>query len=289
MFKNKGNYPYPVLLEDNIDYKTSIIQAKYYYKGLKEGHQIRIECQIENDEIKKLIEENKAFYAVQIESPNAMYRQMFRFFDGSEMCITLKNSEVIDYIEIGVAIIANEDIENFQNKDFIEAYEDIKMKVNKNEILAVCESVTKVIALEDETLKEVHSIFNVQKDAEIDNITYDPNKDRILIRMPEDIANFYLKSKGSKERLIILNTMILTPILTGIVNDMKEGEEEFADKLWFKTLSNKIDEIIREKEITREEIFENAYETAQILLRNIVVDAIHEFQKLLEIQEGDED
>ena len=29
MFKIKGNYPYPILLEDTIDYKTSKISARY--------------------------------------------------------------------------------------------------------------------------------------------------------------------------------------------------------------------------------------------------------------------
>ena len=38
MFKIKGNYPYPVLLEDNIDYKNSTIKARYLYQGLKYGN-----------------------------------------------------------------------------------------------------------------------------------------------------------------------------------------------------------------------------------------------------------
>ena len=50
------------------------------------------------------------------------------------------------------------------------------------------------------------------------------------------------------------------PVLTSVINDMNDAEEEFSNRLWFKTLNNKINEIIKEKQMTREEIFENPYE-----------------------------
>lgn len=289
MFKIKGNYPYPVLLEDNIDYKNSTIKARYLYQGLKNEHNIKIECVVDNMEIKKLIEDRKACYAVQIESPNAMYRNMFEFYNGDDINITLGNDEVIDYIDIGIAILVKEDIENFESEDFVDAYKDIKMKINKNEILGVCQNVRKIIVLDEEVLKEVHSIFNLQKDSKIDHTTYDPNYDRILIRVPEEIGNYYLTSKGNKEKITVLNSILFMPVLTSVINDMNDAEEEFSNRLWFKTLNNKINEIIKEKQMTREEIFENPYETAQILLKNITVESINEFKKLLDNQEGDDE
>jgi len=289
MFKIKGNYPYPILLEDSIDYKNSTIKARYLYQGLKNGHNIKIECVVDNTEIKKLIEDGKACYVVQIESPNAMYRNMFKFHNANDINITLGNDEVIDYIDIGIAILVTEDIENFESEDFVDAYKGIKMKINKNEILGVCQNVRKIIVLDDEILKEVHSIFNLQKDSNIDYITYDPNYDRILIKIPEEIGNYYLTSKGNKEKITVLNSILFMPILTSIVNDMKEAEEEFSSRLWFKTLTNKINDIMKEKHMTREEIFENPYETAQMLLKNITVESINEFKKLLDNQEGDDE
>lgn len=289
MFKVKGNYPYPILLENTIDYKNSIIKVRYLYQGLKNGHNIKIECEINNDEIKELIRHKKVCYAVQIESPNAMYRNMFEFYDKDEISITLRNDEVIDYIDIGLALLVKEDIENYQNEDFIDAYKGIKMNISKNEVLAVCKNVRKIIILNDEILKEVHSIFNLQKDSQIKNITYDPNYDRILIKVPEEIGNYYLISKGNKEKITILNSILFMPILTSIINDMKEVEEEISNRLWFKTLINKINEIIKEENMTREEIFNNPYETAQILLKNLSVESINELKNLLENQEGDDE
>ena len=289
MFKVKGNYPYPILLENTVDYKNSIIKARYLYQGIKNGHNIKIECQINNDEIKRLIHNKKVCYAVQIESPNAMYRKMFEFYDEDEINITLKNEEVIDYIDIGLALLVKEDIENYYNEDFVDAYKGIKMKISKNEVLAVCQSVRKIIILNDEILKEVHSIFNMQKDKTIENITYDPNYDRILIKVPENIGNFYLNAKENKSKILILNSIIFMPVLTSVVNDMINGEEEFASRLWFKTLINKVNDIVKEKNITKEEVFSNPYETAQLLLKNISVESINEFENLLESQEGDDE
>ncbi len=288
MFKVKGNYPYPILLEDTIDYKNSIIKVRYLYQGLKNGHNIKIVCEINNSEIKKLIQDKKVCYAVQIESPNAMYRNMFEFYDEDEISITLRNDEVIDYIDVGLALLVKEDIENYQNIDFVDAYKGIKLKISKNEVLAVCQSVRKIIILNDEILKEVHSIFNLQKDSEIRNITYDPNYDRILIKVPEEIGNYYLTSKGNKEKINVLNSILFMPILTSIVNDMKDAEEEFVNRLWFKTLINKINEIVKKENIAMEEALNNPYETSQALLKNISVESINAFKKLLEDQEGDD-
>lgn len=289
MFKIKGNYPYPILLEDTIDYKTSKISARYLYRSSKNSHNIKIECEINNEEIKKLIEDKKACYAVQVESPNAMYRKMFEFYNNDEISITIENDEVIDYLDIGIAIIAKENIENYQNEDFVDAYNNIKMKVGKNEVLAVCQNVRQIITLNDEILKEVHSIFNLKKDDNINYVTYDPNYDRILITVPKEIGDYYLKCKGMKNIITILNSILFTPVLTSIINDMHEAEEEFSSRLWFKTLNNKINEIIKEEQVTREMIYDNPYEYAQKLLKNVTIESIYELKKLLEIQEGDDE
>ena len=289
MFKTKGNYPYPILLEDTIDYKTSKISARYLYRSSKNSHNIKIECEINNEEIKKLIEDKKACYAVQVESPNAMYRKMFEFYNNDEISITIENDEVIDYLDIGIAIIAKENIENYQNEDFVDAYNNIKMKVSKNEVLAVCQNVRQIITLNDEILKEVHSIFNLKKDDNINYVTYDPNYDRILITVPKEIGDFYLKCKGMKDIITILNSILFTPVLTSIINDMNEAEEEFSSRLWFKTLNNKINEIIKEEQVTREMIYDNPYEYAQKLLKNVTIESIYELKNLLEIQEGDDE
>jgi len=289
MFKIKGNYPYPILMEEKVDFKTSIIKVRYLYQCLKDGHVIKIECDVQNEEIKQLISNKKACYAVQIESPNALYRNMFEFYDEDDIKIKLGNDEVIDYIDIGIAILAKQDMPNYKNEDFVDAYEDINMKVGKNEILAVCHNVRQIIISNNETLKEVHSIFNVQKNSEIDNIKYDPNHNRILIMVPEETGNIYLKSRQSKEKIRILNSILLMPIMTNIINDMKECEEEFSNRSWFKTLIKKMDEIAKEKNTSRESLLENSFETAQILLKNITIDSIKEFKHLLESKEGDEE
>ena len=135
----------------------------------------------------------------------------------------------------------------------------------------------------------MHSIFNLKKDDNINYVTYDPNYDRILITVPKEIGDFYLKCKGMKDIITILNSILFTPVLTSIINDMNEAEEEFSSRLWFKTLNNKINEIIKEEQVTREMIYDNPYEYAQKLLKNVTIESIYELKNLLEIQEGDDE
>lgn len=282
MFKVKGNYPYPILLEEPNDYKTSYISVRYLYQALKDAHKIKIECQINNNKILDLIENKKVSYAIQIECPNAMYRKMFEFYDKDEMIITIPNDEVIDFIDIGLALLVKEEIENFENEDFIDAYKGIKMNINKNEILGVCQNVRQMIISNNEIFKDVHSIFKIKKEKDAEHITYDPHHNRILIRIPEKIGFYYLSCKEFKQRIDVLNAIIIMPVLTNIITDMKEDESELSGYKWFKTLTKKINEIMKEQKLTKEEMFNNQVLTAQLIMKNISVKSIEEFKEIIE-------
>ena len=84
MFKNKGNYPYPILYETPVDFKTSKIVATYLHRTCKDGHVIKVNCEVNNEYIRKLIDDKKVCYALQIESPNAFFRQMYEFYDADK-------------------------------------------------------------------------------------------------------------------------------------------------------------------------------------------------------------
>ena len=52
-------------------------------------------------------------------------------------------------------------------------------------------------------------------------------------------------------------------------DELKEAEDEFASRLWFKTLNSRINDLIKEEQISREYIYENSYEYAQKILKNV--------------------
>lgn len=281
MFNVKGNYPYPVLLEETRYFKDSYIHAEYFKSSSKNAHKIRIVCELNNDEITQFIQEGKAVYTVQVESPNAFYRKIFQF-SNPNIEITISNDEVIDYINIGVAIVATEDIENYTNKDFINEYQDITFSIKKNEILAICDPRNDIeITYEGEVLKEVKNIFKLKKTEE-KFMSYNLENERILVFLPKDYLNTYVQYKKleSKDVINILNTTIFLPILTNVIADM--GEESDLSKIWYKTLKKKIKEIAEQEKRNIEDCLQEPLETAQKLLKYPMIDVIASLRDIME-------
>lgn len=290
MFKYKGNYPYPVLTNECIDYKNSKMTVRYLYKSLKDAHAVKIECKIENDEIKQLIKEKKACVAVQIESSSAFFRKMFEFFDYDNIEIELKNDEVADLLEIGVAILAKEKLEHYTNRDFIDLYKDMRLTINKNELLGVYPSVKQPIANNQEILKEVTNIFVLNEGEEFKMITYDSNGSRILVNVPKEVGKIYKRSKGNVGKMQLMNTMIFIPVLTNVISDIKEQleDEMLNTKIWYKTLYNKIKDISVKQERPIDDLCENAFQTAQEIMKNMLVESFDKLEYLLETVEDNE-
>lgn len=281
MFKIKGNYPYPVLLEENKYFKNSYIHAEYFKSSNKTEHKIRIVCDLKNEKIEQLIQERKAIYTVQVESPNAFYRRIFQSTNPN-IEITISNDEVIDYIDIGVAVIATEDIEDYTNNDFIDEYQGIEFNIRKNEILAICDTRNNIeITYDGEALKEVKNIFKLKKTDE-EFMSYNLENERITVLIPKDFLNTYIQYKklGSKDTIGILNTTIFLPILTNVIMDMED--ERNLSKVWHKTLSKKIKEIAEKEQRSIEDCLQEPLETAQKLLTYPMIEVVTNLKNIME-------
>lgn len=289
MFKNKGNYPYPILTDSKIDYKNSTFKASYRYKVCKDEHRIRIKCDVDNKEILELINTGKASYAVQLECTNTFLRELRKFTYNEPITISLKNTQVIDKLDVGIAIIANEDIAEFKSDDLIDIYQSMSISFKKNEPIAVTPPVRIDIVNDDEIFNEVHSIFNIVVDEQATKITYDPHADRIRVKLPSEIAGFYMNSKKT-EKITVLNSLIFTPVLVDLISQDSINQAEYGSFSWCKTLKVKISKFPKDVNITVENAYDNALDVTQILMKNLVIDSIYEYKKIFETldDKGDE-
>ena len=289
MFKNKGNYPYPILTDSKNDYKNSTFNVAYKYKVCKNEHRIRIVCNVNNKEIQSLINSGKASYAVQLECTNTFLREMRKFNYNEAIDISLKNTEVIDRLDVGIAIIANEDIMNFKSEDLIDVYQSMQISFKKNEPIAVAPPVRIDIVNDEEIFNEVHSIFNIVVDEHANKISYDPHGDRIRVGLPSEIAGFYMNSKKT-ERIPILNSLIFTPVLVDLISQDSINFNEFETYSWCKTLKIKISKLPKDMNVNLENACENALEVTQVLMKNLLIDSIYGYKKIFETfdDKGDE-
>ncbi len=286
MFKNKGNYPYPLIQEKPVDYKSSTITAKYYYKPTKEEHIIVVKCTLNNQEIANLISEKKVCYAVQIESPKAFYRKMFEFYEFNEFEIHLKVDEVIDSIEFGIGLLAKENIPNFSCDDFLDDYKGTEISIEKNEIIGVVPSKIQRIALKDELLKSVSNIFQIAETTE-KMVNYSLKSGRILVNVPKEICTFYKKCEKDEKITEVINSLVFLPVLTSVLGIMKNNDynnEDYSSCAWYKTLENHIKKMSCGSVEKEKELYENSLGTAQLLMKGILFNSVKSLEnKLLEL------
>ena len=287
MFKINGNYPYPVLLEEEKYFKSSTIHAEYYKSATEDEHIIRIDCLLDNEQILKMIEEGKAEYIVQIESPNAFYRKVFCFSNSDNIEIRISKDEIIDYIDMGLAIIAREDIYNYENDDFIDEYKGINFDIKKNEMLAIANPRKNIeIFYDGEILKEVKNLF-LFKRSDTNMVSYNNDGDRIVVYIPQDLLNKYAEYKnyGNKSAITILNSLVFVPVLTGIINDMILIDDISKYKTWYKTLKFKIESIAKEEKRDADACINEPLETAQKLLSYPFINITETMDLIMEVND----
>ncbi len=285
MFKINGNYSHPILTYEPIDYKKSTFMVEYSHKAVKTGHYFKIKFDVFNEEIKHIIDSKLVCFSIQVESSKAFYRKNFETYD-YEYEIFLSNNEVIDMVEIGTALLVKESIKAFKSEDFVDDFEDMTFDLKKNEVIGVYPSIKKDIYSKQEVLKEVSSIFTIIEDEEVNSISYDTSNNKIKVTLPKDVSDYYKKCKNNdkKYNLQIINAIIFVPILTGVISDMLNFEEvdNYSSFAWYKTLISKMEKYEREAGVSVEKQKDDAFETAQRLMKNINIESIKTFVRINE-------
>lgn len=232
--------PYPILSNYSDDYINSKYSVEIKSSLEFDKIIIRVNFMLENDYIKKLIENQKAVYTVHVECPITSYRYAVNSTESIE--ISIPSDMVKNHIEVCTFIVANETIEDFYCNEFNDDYGNTKFVVRKGNKLAISEMAIISIKKNNDQLKDTEGIIKIRRSesASLDHTIYDLDNDFIIITLPKKLYELYIEHgrQGFKNTMV---ASLIFPVIIQALLKMKvenSGDNDIENYKWYISLNS---------------------------------------------------
>lgn len=258
-----------------LEYEEQLIDDKLI---LKNAH-----INLNNTGLLNLIKEGKAEAVIIVECSSTIYRRSYIVdWEGKDIEILL--SDLKDKVVISSFVYAKEEINAYNNEDFLDDYEGYQFNIEKYDILAIDDGKTTKIEYNEQADRKVSSIFSIIKDKERENMKVALNSRKIIIYLPEKQFDFYDNMKMNDNFQNIFFSMIAIPSLAQALNEIlrkvQNQQIDFEDidmnYSWFTSIKAAFEKKYESK-LNEEKFLElEMLELAQSLLNNGTVNGIED-------------
>ena len=282
------HFPYPVLSDFSDDYIDTEFTTEI--KLIRELNDVifSFTSLLDNNELLKLIYEDKAEYVYHLECSQTSFRKIVKTTETDEI-YRIPENMVNDKITVCSFIVAKVDLTNYFNSSFHEDYGNITFNVDRGNILAIGGQTDFIITKETEELYKIPSIFSILRRNSDENLgmQIDLGVNKINIYLcNEDFLNYQIMAMR-QDIQPSLHAMLILPALIYIFENIRtnqSGTEEYEDYRWFKALDGALRK--GNLELTKETIeTHGSYTLAQRLLALPINRAL---KSLINIGEEDE-
>lgn len=230
-------YPYPVLSYFSDDYINSTFTSKLEVEKKDTEIILNLRAITNDQQLLKLIDEDKAEYLFHIECSSTSYRNVVPSKESRKQII-ISEELLNNKVNVCFFIVAKKNISNYTNQNFNSDYENIDFEIEKGNILAIAKQYNIDIQKEKDNLTNIPSIFLIIKreDEKYEGMEIDILKDKIEITLPkEDYDNYALLSNGNYQPL--LHSSIVFPTLIYVFETLKTIDlDTIEDFNWFKII-----------------------------------------------------
>ena len=218
-------FPYPTI--NNIELRSCFKETSYAFKcsDYNDGQNYILEdayIEINNENIKNLIEEGHLGVGMIIECSTTVYRKMFEI-SIQPQTIKIPIGDLRDKVEISCYIYAKKDIDFFKDDDFLEEYNGYSFKIDKNDIIAIDDGYTTVIDYDESVDKKVASIFQIIRDKSAESMVIEKKAKKIVISLPDDEFTYYDNLRKNDNFQNIFFAMIAIPALTYCLKEFQDS------------------------------------------------------------------
>ncbi|MDD3241990.1 MAG: hypothetical protein PHQ64_04405 [Bacilli bacterium] len=230
-------FPYPILGEYYDDYKNTSFTDTINYEINGNKLSFKAKFETDNEEIKELINNDKLIYAIHVECAQTSYRKMMKTKENS-ISFDIKDSEVIDKIEISTFIIVNKEIKKYKNIDFNDDYLGTNFDLKPGNIIGVGSQWKIEVDKSKDELGKLPSIFSILMKKDNDReFSINLLDDKINILLSE---KDYLNYKRIADNILlepVFHSTIVLPALIYVFEELSKGDiSEFEEYRWFKGL-----------------------------------------------------
>ena len=246
--KNNRLFTYPVLTNMNDDYVNcsfkTLIKATKRVRSLE----ISIECELDNNELLKLLEDDRIEIICHIECSKTKLRYIEKLELGINN-IEIDSRFINENIEVVTFIIAKEEINNYSSSKFNKDYNNASFNIERAQIMAIASQVDIPITKDIYDLSDVPSIITIiPSNVKYMEVNMDDHK--IIIKLPKkDFDNYSIFGKTISMHTPILHSMVIVPSLIYVVDELIKRNNDFEgylDRRWFKVLKKKIESLNHE-------------------------------------------
>lgn len=233
-----SNYaiPYPILGIEGAFNENVLIKKDLNFESTKDNYIFKITLTTDDPTLLQLVNEGKASYACEIDSPKTYFREIYKSKEASFSITIPKVSLVGDDVSLFFSIVVNEDITDYKNDNFNQRfYEGYKFNLSRGHMLAYFGRDTFNADIKYEELNALGSIMEVKVDVNSKFTYYDFGGDFITIFLPQSEYDNFRKS-NNHTLSDITHASIVQCALTNALNAFKEN----ATTLWAQTLKVRI-------------------------------------------------
>lgn len=269
---SKISYPYPIWGWKD-DYKTSISEDDILITDIsdKDNFVLELELLAKNEDIEKLVEQEKAIYAC-VGYCASTFRHFYFKSKDPKFKIIIPRKEVNNKVEFNWMVISNESILEYKSSMLNDDYQGIAT-FPLGAMIGYISSFEINVTLSDE-VRSLDEIFVVVKNTTSNKIEYSLDDRKIKVKLPEKQLDIFNKC-GSKYPAAMHATIVFQALILA-VNKLKDEDDS---KDWVYILKQYIDkmDIIEDPIFDSEDLenynfdLEQSIEIAKYILKDPVM------------------
>lgn len=236
---------YPIIQEDNIDFKTKIFTANITMVESRTNARMavfHVDCSLTNQYIKDLINKGKAKIYVHCECPVTSFRINYPISKLSDDII-VPSAFIMKSLELNVFICLEEDIDNYNSPDFSDEFEGFIFNLKKGQIIGKSHTFIADIVKSGSDFQNWPSVITIMRATDNEdtklNVQYDD--DKIIIYLNAENYDIY-SNFSSKEIKNTLIRLVVFPAIIEVLCGVKseEDSELYTEKNWYKVVETQL-------------------------------------------------
>lgn len=266
-------FPHPVLGVGDAVYPKPPV--KPHIEEEKDEFVINIAVDFHNKDILKLIHNEYAAFACEIDCPSTFYREIFYPKD-STFEIRIKRKNVAKRVNIDFTVTVMKSIKNYTNHEFHPDYQGFSFDLEPGDLLALVK-LHYDADIKYDKLQSAGSFITIVPGHDENNTVYYLRNSKIEIHLPQALYDDYRTcfNGPGKHVAIFHSSIVLNALVYALLN---YDDEEYGNTLWARTLKYRIE--LEPRLSMYADVLENKdpmkiMEFAQVLLDN-------PYKKLLE-------
>lgn len=266
MLSDNINCPYPLLRRTRVDFQNTVFISNLDVLRENQGFRVVPNFSVNNKQIEALIDSGRFSYAVQIQCRSTYFRKIEYISNNTPFFIP--GGQVHEQVELRPCIIVMEDLEDYCIDDFVQAFKISKVSVYKSDVVGIGNAIRFCAYYKADEVKKASSVILVQEDKTIERVRIEFNHPDIVVKLPEQQYDAYLKiGTSTSDQITLLTGVMYVPVIALALQEIRKNEDnDNADQAWYKSLSTLLYKMTGGAWEKKNELLEDPFGTAQKML-----------------------